>query len=76
MDAALATTQQILDSIERLTVLPEIGRSFRFQTKEGQMRYLVGGKYLIFYTFKDSVVTIYRILYGKRNYKRLLEDLP
>ena len=35
-------------------------------------RYFVSGKYLIFYKVDNEFVSIYRILYGRRDYMRIL----
>lgn len=35
-------------------------------------RYLISGKYIIFYKMEDIYISIYRILYEKRDYTKLL----
>lgn len=37
-------------------------------------RYIISGKYIIFYKVDESYVSIYRTLYGKRNYIKILFD--
>lgn len=40
-------------------------------------RFLVCANYLIFYRYEDEIVFVSRILYGRRNYMRILfGDLP
>ncbi len=35
-------------------------------------RLLIVGKYLVFYTLKDRMIEIHRIIHGARDYKHLL----
>ncbi len=37
-------------------------------------RYLVSGNYLIFYKVDNEYVSIYRILYGRRDYLKIIFD--
>lgn len=37
-------------------------------------RYLVSGKYIIFYKVDDVYVSVYRILFARRDYTRILFD--
>jgi plasmid stabilization system protein ParE len=39
-------------------------------------RYLVSGNYLIFYKIEDEYISVNRILYGRRDYLRILFGEP
>ena len=71
--AALNTVNKIQDSIDNLSIFPLMGASlssiFNIET---DYRFLVCGKYLAFYRVNDDIVNIDRILYGKRDYIRIL----
>ena len=72
------TAQSHRDIEERLVLFPESGA--RVSTVSGanyDVRYLVIGKYLAFYRVVGSEVIIDRVLYGARDYLRILfGDLP
>ncbi len=44
---------------------------------ETDYRYLISGNYIVFYKYDDVHVSIYRILYSRRDYVKLLfnEDM-
>ena len=71
--AALNTVNRIQDSIDRLAYAPFIGSplSARYENV-GDYRYLVCKNYLVFYRMQADVVHIDRILYGKRDYLKIL----
>lgn len=63
----------IIESYQKLKDFPQMGR--KLSSKIGittDYRYLISGKYIIFYKFDDIYISIYRILYGKRDYTKLL----
>lgn len=39
---------------------------------DADYRFLVSGKYIVFYKTEDEYASIYRILYGARNYMKIL----
>ena len=71
--AALNTVNRIQDRINRLADSPSVGAplSARYETV-GNYRYLVCGSYLAFYREEGEMVFIDRILYGKRDYLKIL----
>jgi len=76
--AALNTVNRIQDTIDILADFPESGAllSAHYETA-GDYRFLVCGSYLAFYRAVDNVVYIDRILYGRRDYiKILFRELP
>lgn len=77
-DAALRVVGDIIKTYERLTELPSIGKKLSAVIDvETDFRYCVSGSYLIFYRIDSEYVSIYRILYGRRDYTRILfGDLP
>lgn len=71
--AAVGVVAEIIESYQKLKVFPQMGR--KLSSKIGvttDYRYLISGKYMIFYKIDDIYVSIYRILYGKRDYIKLL----
>ena len=72
-DAAVNVVTGIIDSYQKLKEFPQMGR--KLSSKIGvstDYRFIISGKYLVFYKTDDEFVSIYRILYGKRDYARLL----
>lgn len=77
-DAALRVLSDIIKTYERLTGMPSIGKKLSTVIDvETDFRYCVSGSYLIFYRVDSEYISIYRILYGRRDYARILfGDLP
>lgn len=74
--AAKRLIEEILESAQRLEQFPLSGPLLRHKRWEKDtMRFLVIGKYLLFYEYDAAHVSIYRVLYGKRNYRLLLLEL-
>lgn len=71
--AAERTVDDILDKIDYLSELPEIGRrlSSRINVKT-DYRYLVCGNYNIFYRVENEVVKVIRVLNARRNFMLVL----
>lgn len=72
-EAAVDVVAGILESYQKLKDFPHMGR--KLSSKIGVItdyRYLISGKYIIFYKIDNIYVSIYRILYGKRDYTKLL----
>ncbi|MCQ2491094.1 MAG: type II toxin-antitoxin system RelE/ParE family toxin [Ruminococcus sp.] len=71
--AAEATVNGILDTIDTLQAQPEIGKPLYFSSDLfSGYRFLVYKNYLAFYRTSEDTVYIDRIIYGKRDYMRLL----
>lgn len=71
--AAQKTVYSILDTIEKLKEFSEMGPDLSSVTDvENSYRFLVCGNYLAFYRVNGVEVSIDRILYGKRDYLRIL----
>lgn len=72
-EAALRTIKQIIESYERLVEFPLMGKklsSVIYADKE--YRFIIAEKYIIFYKVEEEFISIYRILYGRRNYMEIL----
>lgn len=41
---------------------------------ETDYRFIVSGNYLAFYKFDEEYVSIYRVLYGRRDYLKIIFD--
>ena len=71
--AAEATVNGILDTIDMLQAQAEIGKPLYFSSNLfSGYRFLVYKNYLAFYRTSEDTVYIDRIIYGKRDYIRLL----
>lgn len=71
--AAQKIVDGILDAIEKLKEFSEMGAQLSSITDvESGYRFLVCGNYLAFYRVTGADVSIDRILYGRRDYLRIL----
>lgn len=71
--AAEKTVNKILDKTDMLADNPEIGAQLFFDNELfSGYRYLVSNNYLLFYRISDDVVLVDRVIYGKRDYMKLL----
>ena len=71
--AAQKLVSHILESVRRLADFPKSGSPLSSVLDiETDYRFLVCGDYLIFYRLEQQTVSIVRILYGKRDYLKLL----
>ncbi len=77
--SAYRIVNEIFDAVdERLQFFPEsCARVSSVSGSNHDVRYLVIGKYLAFYRIVGNEVYIDRVLYGRRDYLRILfEDIP
>lgn len=76
--AAENTVNKIMDTVDELKDFSEIGALLSSVTEvESDYRFLISGNYMIFYRVIDTDVYIDRVLYGRRDYLRILfPDLP
>ncbi len=71
--AALSTIAKITKTIRRLREHALIGASLSaIANIESDYRYLVRGNFLVFYRVVDKDIFIDRVLYGRRDYLRIL----
>lgn len=83
-EGAEHTITRILDAIDQLELFAESGAPLSSISDAGRdERFLVSGKYLIFYrvSYHGAEIYIDRVLYGGRDYLRILfertlEELP
>ena len=69
--AAKSVTHKILMSCQRLGDFPNLGVSLKEKTGlDTDYRCLFCDHYIAFYTFKDSIVTVSRILDGRTEYMK------
>lgn len=73
--AAINVISKIVESYEKLKEFPMMGvdLSSRIDVKT-DYRYLITGNYIIFYKADDVYVSIYRIIYSRRDYAKILFD--
>lgn len=76
--AAVKLVFKITQKIRGLVENPEIGALLSSVVDiKTDYRFLVCANYLIFYRYVDKIVFVSRILYGRRDYTRILfGDLP
>lgn len=76
--AAENTVNKIMDMVDELKDFSEIGALLSSVTEvEGDYRFLISGNYMVFYRVIEKDVYIDRVLYGRRDYLRILfPDLP
>lgn len=73
--AAKNTIKKITESLRRLTEFPLSGAPLANIIEiETDYRFTVSGNYISFYRYVDGTVFVDRILYGKRDYIKLLFD--
>ncbi len=71
--AAQRVIDGILDAVDLLETFAESGVLLSSITDvETDYRFLVSGNYLVFYRVSSSEVYVDRVLYGRRDYLRLL----
>ena len=71
--AAEKTVKRILDAVDQLGDFAEIGTPLSaIADVESDYRVLAAGNYLIFYRVHEKEVYVDRILYGRRDYMRIL----
>lgn len=73
--AAEQVVNSIMDTIDGLEAFAEIGTPLSSVLHiDTEYRFLVSGKYLIFYRAQGTDVYIDRVIYGRRDYLRILFD--
>lgn len=71
--AARKVVNSILDDIDRLGLFPSLGANLSVITDtETDYRYIVSGNYMTFYRISQNDIYVDRILYGRRDYLRIL----
>ena len=71
--AAVNVVSRIIKSIKNIQDMPGIGSPLATKVSfETDYRFLVCGNYLVFYRYKKKTVYVDRILYGRRDYMRIL----
>lgn len=71
--AAINAIAGIMDRIRELAAFPEIGASLSSVIDfETDYRFLICGNYTAFYRFENQNVYIVRVLYGRRDFMRIL----
>ena len=71
--AALSTIGKIKNAVDKLKSFPLIGKPLvSVAGEETEYRVLVCGNYLTFYRAAEDTVYIDRVLYGKRDYAKIL----
>ena len=73
--AAFNTIGKIQDAVDRLADFPFIGTPLSSKVEvEMDYRFLVCGNYLVFYRTEADSVFIDRVIYGRRDYIKILFD--
>ena len=74
--SARGITDKIYAAIEQLTLFPLSGFPVRDeQLRAAGYRYVLAGKYLIFYRLFGDTIVIYHIAHGAADYPKLLKTM-
>ena len=76
--AAIAVVARIIHGIKQLRLTPVACPSLASKVPfDTNYRYLICGNYLVFYRYEDKTIFVDRVLYGKRDYVKILfPELP
>lgn len=73
VEVATKIIKDIIEKIEGLADFPEMGTKLMHKIRlKSKYRYIICGQYLIFYIYENDIVSIQRVLHGKRDYISLL----
>ena len=73
--AAKKVVKRIIEDYSRLEFLPHMGSSLSSKVPfDTDYRFIVSGNYIVFYKADDEYVSIYRVLYGRRDYLKIIFD--
>ncbi|MGV8146510.1 MAG: type II toxin-antitoxin system RelE/ParE family toxin [Alkaliphilus sp.] len=71
--SAIKVVSRIAESLVKLKEFPMLGGELSAKVDIlTNYRYLISGNYIIFYKADEKYVSIYRILYAKRDYNKIL----
>lgn len=71
--AAVNVVSKIIESYEKLKEFPMLGVELSSKIDVStDYRYLISGNYIVFYKADDVYVSIYRIIYSRRDYIKIL----
>ncbi len=71
--AAVNVVRKIIESYEQLKAFPMMGVNLSAKINvQTDLRYIVSGSYIVFYRADNEYVYIYRILYSRKDYLRIL----
>ncbi len=72
-DAALNIVAKIIKAIRGLADFPDMGSPLSSVIEvRTDYRFLVCGNYLVFYRHEDGIAYVVRVLYGRRDYMKIL----
>lgn len=75
--AAKRVVDKIMEAVHQLEVFPEMGPPLSAIANEiSDYRFLISGNYMIFYRLHGGNIYIDRVLYGRRDYLRILFGNP
>lgn len=75
--AAGNTISKIIKRIQTLSDFPKSGVPLSSVVRiNTDYRFLVCGNYTVFYRYKEKTVYIVRVLYNRRDFMRILFDIP
>ena len=76
LDVGIATefTEKLYKRTEILKSSPTIGKKFFYKNFDTGMRYLIEGKYCIFYdaTINDKWIVVVAVVHGMRKYEKIV----
>ncbi|NMM62202.1 type II toxin-antitoxin system RelE/ParE family toxin [Clostridium sp. P21] len=75
INIAAKIVKEIIEKIENLGQFPEMGTMLKYKIGVNtKYRYIICNQYLIFYIYENAVISIQRVLHGKRDYMSLLNE--
>lgn len=76
-EQAMSVVAKIIKKIKQLSDYPESGAPlFSIVDFETDYRFLICGNYTAFYKIENHTVNIIRVLYGRRNFMKILFGEP
>ena len=73
--AANNVVKRIIDDYSRLEISPHMGPSLSTKVPfDTDYCFIVSGNYLVFYKVEDDYISVNRILYGRRDYIKIIFD--
>lgn len=71
--SAIKIVSEIFKQIESLSEFPHKGTSLSIKIEmKTNYRYFCCGNYIVFYLYDKNIVSVQRVLHGKRDYLRIL----
>lgn len=75
IEIGVKIVKEIIERIETLSQFPEMGTMLKYKIElKTKYRYIICNQYIVFYLYEGDLVSIQRVLHGKRDYMSLLNE--